>query len=128
MVYAELQAEAEAVSTYASTSIEGNPLPLTEVKHLLKQHPDHLRQSEREVLNYNQTLTQLNEMVGVPFTGDLVYRIHRGVMQGLLPDHQAGQWRREPVVVNDPRTGELIYLPPDVADVAQLMDQSYNFV
>ncbi len=128
VVYAELQAEAEAVSAYASTSIEGNPLPLTEVKRLLKQHPDHLRQSEREVLNYNQTLTRLNAMVGVPFTGDLVCRIHRGVMQGLLPDHQVGQWRREPVVVNDPRTGELIYLPPDVTDVARLMDQLVTFV
>jgi hypothetical protein len=46
VIYAELQAEAAAVSTYASTSIEGNPLPLTAVKRLLKQHPDHLRQSD----------------------------------------------------------------------------------
>lgn len=128
VVYAELQAEAAAVSTYASTSIEGNPLSLTEVKRLLKQHPSYLRQSEREVLNYNQTLTQLNETIGVPFTGELVCRIHQGVMQELLSDHQVGQWRRELVVVNDPRTGELVYLPPDVADVSPLMEQLVAFV
>ena len=109
VIYAELQAEAAAVSTYASTSIEGNSLPLTEVKRLLRQHPDHLRQSEREVLNYNQTLTELNEMIAVPFTGELVRHIHRGVMQELLPDHQVGQWRCEPVVVNDPRSGDIVF-------------------
>jgi hypothetical protein len=37
IVYAELLSEAMVTSTYASTSIEGNPLPLTEVKRLLNQ-------------------------------------------------------------------------------------------
>ena len=128
IVYAELQAEAAAVSANTSTSIEGNPLPLTEVKRLIKQHPEHLRQSEREVLNYNHTLVDLSEMSGGPFTGELVCRIHRGLMQKLLPDHQLGQWRREPVIVKDPRSGEIVYLPPDVADVPLLMDHLAAFV
>jgi Fic family protein len=128
VVYAELQAEAAAVSTYTSTSIEGNPLPLTKVKRLIKQQPQHLRQSEREILNYNQTLVGLNEMSGGPLTSELVFRIHRGVMKQLLPDHQVGQWRSEPVVVKDPRSGEIVYLPPDAADVAPLMDDLFAFV
>jgi Fic family protein len=128
VVFAELQAEAAAVSTFASTSIEGNPLSLTEVKRLLKQQPDHLRQSEREVLNYNQTLAELNDMSEVPLTGGLVLRIHRGVMQALLPDHQVGRWRREPVVVRDPRSGAVVYLPPDAVDVPSLMEELVAFV
>jgi Fic family protein len=128
VVYAELQAEAAAVSTYASTSIEGNPLPLTEVKRLLKQHPDHLRQSEREVLNYNQTLAELKEIIGIPFTVGLVHHIYRGVMQALLPEHQVGRWRCEPVVVSDPRSGAVVYLPPDAVDVAPLMEELVAFV
>lgn len=128
VVYAKLQAEAVAVSAYASTSIEGNPLPLTEVKRLLKQHPEHLRQSEREVLNYNQTLAELSEMLGLPFTGKLICRIHHGIMQVLLPDHQVGHWRRVPVVVHDPRSGAVVYLPPDGADVAPLMEELVTFV
>ncbi len=128
VVYAELQAAAAAISTFASTSIEGNPLSLTEVKRLLKQQPDHLRRSEREVLNYNQTLAELNEMNGVPFTGGLVCRIHRGVMQALLPDHQVGRWRREPVIVRDPRSGAVVYLPPDADDVPSLMEELVAFV
>ena len=53
VVLLELEKTAMAVSTYASTSIEGNPLPLTEVKKILKSKPVHIRDSEREVYNYN---------------------------------------------------------------------------
>ena len=38
-VLVELQRDAEAVSSFASTSIEGNPLPLTDVKRILKSRP-----------------------------------------------------------------------------------------
>ena len=59
IVLATFEKTAEAVSTYASTSIEGNPLPLTEVKKVLKSKPTYIRNSEREVLNYNQALQEL---------------------------------------------------------------------
>ena len=36
VVLLELERSAREVSTYASTSIEGNPIPLTEVKKVLK--------------------------------------------------------------------------------------------
>ena len=53
LVYADLLSDAKVTAMYASTSIEGNPLPITEVRRILKQQPAHIRQSEREVLNYN---------------------------------------------------------------------------
>lgn len=128
IVLMQMQMEAQAVSVYASTSIEGNPLPLTEVKRLLKHQPAQLRRSEQEVLNYNQVLTELGTQLHVPFTTDLLLQIHAGVMQGLLPAHQAGQLRQEPVVVYDPRSGEVVYLPPDHEDVAGLVDELVSFV
>lgn len=120
--------EAQAVSAYASTSIEGNPLPLTEVKRLLKQRPSHLRQSEQEVINYNVVLIKLNENPDQPLTRELLLEIHRGVTQSLLPSHQVGALRQEPVVVHDPRSGEIVYLPPDHGDVPQLVDALIAFV
>lgn len=128
IVLVQMQAEARAVSTYASTSIEGNPLPLTVVKQLLKSHPNHLRDSEREVLNYNQVLTTLNEQLDAPFTTELLLQIHAGVMNGLLPAHQTGQLRQEPVMVYDPRSGDVVYLPPDYQQVAGLVDALVAFV
>lgn len=128
VVLMEMQAEARAVSTYASTSIEGNPLPLTEVKRLLKQQPAKLRQSEQEVINYNLVLSELNQKLDVPFTSELLHQIQAGIMAELLPDHHLGQWRREAVVVYEPRTQEVVYLPPSYEDVPELMTALIAFV
>jgi len=47
VVLMELLRSAHELSAHASTSIEGNPLPLTDVKMLLKNHPRQVRDSER---------------------------------------------------------------------------------
>ncbi|MGD0523180.1 MAG: hypothetical protein ABSA43_01335, partial [Candidatus Microgenomates bacterium] len=43
IVLAEFEKTAREVSSYSSTSIEGNPLPLTEVKKILKSKPANIR-------------------------------------------------------------------------------------
>ena len=128
VIVMEMQSEARAVSTYASTSIEGNPLPLTEVKRLLKQRPAHLQQSEREVLNYNRVLSDLNQQLDAPFSAALIQQIQAAVMAELLPAHQLGRWRQEAVVVYDPRQQEVVYLPPNYEDVPALMEALIAFV
>ena len=128
VVLMQMQTEARARSTYASTSIEGNPLPLTEVKRLIKQRPAHIRQSEQEVLNYNQVLTDLNQELNEPLTSERLLNIHTGIMSNLLPSHQIGQWRQEAVVVYDPGSQEIVYLPPNYEDVPHLMDGLMIFV
>ena len=78
VVLLELEKTARALSTYASTSIEGNPLPLTEVKKVLKSAPVHIRTSEQEVLNYNQALTTLNQKLNtgnIVLSLDLIFKI-----------------------------------------------------
>src|SRR3989344_1954809 len=61
IVLAELEKRAREISAFSSTSIEGNSLPLTDVKRILKTRPEHIRDSEREVLNYNKALVDLND-------------------------------------------------------------------
>lgn len=131
LVLLEFEREARAVSAYASTSIEGNPLPLTEVKRLLKSHPQAIRDTEGEVLNYNTALGILDEYRkehGGALSLALILQIQRQVTQGLLPDNQSGHLRTEPVVVNDPRTGNVVYLPPDAQDVPRLLDELFGYV
>lgn len=125
LVLVEMERVARAVSTYASTSIEGNPLPLTEVKRVLKSKPAHVRQSEREVLNYNRVLQELDKKLKagkVKLSLELILRIQKGVMRGLLPESDWGKLRQKPVVVNDPKSGEVMYLPPDVNEAGSLME------
>ena len=132
VVLFEFEKVAREVSAYASTSIEGNPLPLTEVKKILKSKPTYVRDSGKEVLNYNEALEYLNEkleMKDLAPSLDLILDIHKIVMIGLLPQRQnIGQLRKRPVVVNDPRSGQTIYLPPNVDEVRSLITDLIEFV
>ncbi|MEZ0375390.1 MAG: Fic family protein [Candidatus Sericytochromatia bacterium] len=133
-VLLDFSKDARAVSVHSSTSIEGNPLPLTEVRKLLKSRPEHLRDSEKEVLNYNQALEELETLLTQSGTsGPLLnlkryLEIHNIVMKGLLPPIKRGKLRKEPVFVNDPRLGKTIYWPPDHKDVPGLMQELMSFV
>lgn len=131
VVLFEFEKTARAVSSYASTSIEGNPLPLTEVKKILKSTPAHIRDSEKEVLNYNQALGKLNQRLNDKnflFSLDLILNTQKQVIDGLLPPIDTGKLRNKPVVVNDPRTGNVVYLPPEVEEVSVLMGNLVSFV
>src|SRR3989339_953421 len=93
VVLLEFEKVARAVSTYASTSIEGNPLPLTEVKKILKSKPAHIRNSEKEVLNYNQALQDLNKRLSegkVKLSLPLILIIQKQVIASLLPRFETG--------------------------------------
>ncbi|OGM19976.1 hypothetical protein A2955_02170 [Candidatus Woesebacteria bacterium RIFCSPLOWO2_01_FULL_37_19] len=127
----ELERAAREVSAYASTSIEGNPLPLTEVKKILKTRPAHIRESEKEVLNYNEALEYLDKKLKegktTPFM-DLILEIHKLVMKDLIERLDIGKLRKRPVIINDPHTGQTVYLPPDVKEIKSLMADLVKFV
>src|SRR3989344_1710193 len=63
IVLVDFERKAREISAHSSTSIEGNPLPLTEVKNIIKHAPEHIRDSEREVLNYNHALEYSNDIL-----------------------------------------------------------------
>lgn len=131
LVLVEFEKTAIAVSTYASTSIEGNPLPLTEVKKILKSRPAHIRGSEKEVLNYNKALQDLNrelEKGEVRLSLDLILKIQKQVTAGLLAKFESGRLREKPVVVNDPRTAKVVYLPPDAKEIKGLLEDLIDFI
>ncbi|OGH05952.1 MAG: hypothetical protein A2W22_03425 [Candidatus Levybacteria bacterium RBG_16_35_11] len=131
VVLVEFEKTAFVVSSFASVSIEGNPLPLTEVKKILKSKPINARDSEKEVLNYNQALHDLNQRINEGKTTlslELVLKIQKQIVKGLLPKFESGKLREKPVVVNDPKTKQVIYLPPDVKDVRTLLEDLIIFI
>lgn len=131
VILLELEKTARAVSSYASTSIEGNPLPLTEVKKILKSTPQNIRESEKEVLNYNEALKTLGEKIkeeNITISLELILAIHKQVMKDLLPIYEQGKLRQKPVVVNNPKTGQVVFLPPDFQEVEILTKDLVGFV
>lgn len=131
VVILALEKEARELSAFASTSIEGNPLPLTEVKRILKNRPERLRDTEREVINYNRALEDLNGLLGkkqVALSIKMILETHRVVTQGLIDKNRCGRIRQEPVFVNDPRTGKTVYWPPDQQDARPLLEDLTDFI
>jgi Fic family protein len=129
-VLVRFERAAREVSTHSSTSIEGNPLPLTEVKRIIKNQPGNLRDSEKEVINYNQALEILDEGIRedrLKFDLKLLLKIHRFVIKDLADPANTGRLRREPVFVSDPGAGKPVYLPPDHQDVPGLIDDLIKF-
>lgn len=131
VVLVELIERAHEISAHASTSIEGNPLPLTEVKKIIKNHPEHIRDSEREVLNYNNALVWLEKMTknkSLKFDLAFVLDIHKAVTGGLITPSRCGKLRQEAVFVNDPVKRKTVYWPPDSEGVKPLMKNLFDFV
>ena len=130
-VLGALEKEARELSSFSSTSIEGNPLPLTEAKRILKTKPENLRDTEREVINYNQTLEKLNKSLGQGFTtltGKTILAIQQGITKGLISKGRCGKFRQEPVFINDPRRRQTVYWPPDHQEVKPLMSKLISFI
>ena len=130
---ARLTHAARARSVHASTSIEGNPLPLTDVKRLLKQAPTQARDTEREVLNYNQALEWVQTEVKAERFGlsTATFETIQGmVVEGLMENpFDVGHIRQKPVVIRDPRMADsTVFLPPDHGDVPGLCDALFAWL
>jgi len=131
IVLMALLKQAHEISAHASTSIEGNPLPLTEVKRIIKSRPAHIRNSEQEVLNYNNALVWLDDIKKKEhpsFNRPFLLQIHKIVTHKLLSPGRSGKIRQEPVFVNDPQIGKTVYWPPDHQDVITLLNDLLAFV
>lgn len=132
VILAEFERHAREISAFSSTSIEGNTLPLTEVKQILKSLPQNITDSQKEVLNYNDALVMLNEQQKkhnkLLLNLQLMLDIHKIIVKGLLTKGKCGKLREEPVFVNDPRQHKTVYWPPDHQDVSFLMNELVNYV
>ncbi len=129
----ELQIKARVLSTHASTSIEGNPLALTDVRQLLKSSPSQIRDTEREILNYNQALQDVYRNVKSDdfiLNSKTIKSVQGQVVANLMPNKgDIGHYREAPVVIRDPRRPDaIIFIPPDSKDVSSLMDELLGFI
>jgi len=128
----KLTLDARSLSSYASTSIEGNPLPLTDVKRLIKQSPKQVRDAQREVLNYNQALEWVQSQVGASkfkVSAKSFCKIQNMVVDGLMENpFDIGHIRQKPVVIRDPRdVNSVVFMPPNHGDVPALLNDLIQF-
>jgi len=120
----KLRKEAIVKMAHHSTSIEGNPLTLEQVKKLFIGNKIAAWEKDKnEVLNYVRVLEyidKLGEKKAKEITEDIILKIHQLNTNGILPEHQSGFYRRIPVaVVNG--YGRVIFQPPPVNRITTLM-------
>ena len=130
LVLARFEKDSYAISSHASTSIEGNPIPLTDVRKILKNAPVHIRDTEKEILNYNKALLYLNTLVVKPklITSKFICATQSMVVDGLIDKKNIGKFRTDPVVVNDPRKRKIAYIPPNTDGVNVLMNELISYL
>ncbi|HEY4483469.1 MAG TPA: Fic family protein [Candidatus Paceibacterota bacterium] len=130
LVLAKFEKDSYAISAHASTSIEGNPIPLTDVRKILKSAPAHIRDTEREIFNYNKALHYLNGLLkqSPSVSKKFICDIQAMVVDGLISETNRGKLRQAPVVVNNPKTRQIAYIPPDAEDVAKLVDELITYM
>ena len=130
VVLFEFEQKAREVSAHSSTSIEGNPLPLTDVKRLIKSSPEHIRDSEKEVINYNNALVFLNRFIQEENSLNMkfILKIQKMVTDGLIDNFNSGKIRKQPVFINNPATRQTIYFPPDHQDVLSLINELIEYI
>lgn len=131
-IFLTLERKARVLSSFSSNKIEGNPLSLTDVKDILKNSPQNLRNTQKEIFNYNKALIYLNGKISNgekrKISNKLVCNVHSIVTKSTISKSLSGVYRKDAVFVNNPLNGETIYWPPDVADVKVLMRDLVNFV
>ncbi len=129
----KLELNAREISTFASTSIEGNPLLLTDVRRVLKTNKKNIRDTEREILNYNEALEKLYKKVEekkFKINTTSLEEIQKSVTNQLLENPEdCGNLRTAPVLIRNPRKiHEVVFIPPDAKDIKNLMDQLMEFI
>ena len=115
-IAALLRRETLARNAYATASIEGNPLTLSEVESLLRDpSPASAHDADQlEILNYATWMTG-PEAARAPRSPEDVLRVHAALVRGVLKD--AGQWKTAPNFIGSHATGEVVYVPAKPARV-----------
>ncbi len=94
-------------SSYASNSIEGNPLSVGEVTNLLLNDRVPTNRSEKEVVNYFTILKSLENRKNESFNLELILNIHKLLLDG-VNDEIKGQIRNVPIIVGKRQPDQII--------------------
>ena len=126
---AKLKQDALIRSSHYSTSIEGNPLNLDEVKTLIKNNQKPTTKAEQEVLNYFNVLNQLNNYCDKPITKNTILSVHKDLTKDLLknPEYE-GKFRDTRVFIGNLHTQKINYMPPDAYKVPYLVDELLDWL
>lgn len=126
-VLASLRETARLYSTHYSTAIEGNLLTQAQVVQVVAQgqHFPGREREQAEVLGYYAALDEVEKLASSksPLSEVAIRRLHALVMGGGKTRVKPTPYRDAQNVIQDSRSGGIVYLPPEARDVPGLMGE-----
>ena len=125
----QLKQDALIKSSHYSTSIEGNPLKLDEVKTLIMNNQKPTTKAEQEVLNYFNVLNHLDRYSDKCISKNTILSLHNDLTKNLLrnPEYE-GKFRDSSVIIGNIHTKKINYIPPDAYKVPYLVDELLDWL
>lgn len=123
----EKQFKEDAVvrAVHHGTHIEGNMLDKNEAKDVLLGKDVLARPRDiQEVINYRRVVEFIDDEAKrhiEKITEPLIKKLHRIIVNKILPEEQSGEYRTKQVVVKNSQTGEVTFTPPAAIEVPFLM-------
>ena len=129
-VEASVRHRASVESVHSSTSIEGNPLDINQVRAVISSDRILTKQeyAEIEVYNYKQALDYINRRrSGGDITLDDILKLHQIITDRLLDSTRSGKIRRRPVYIEDGQH-QIIYTAVDAPRVKNELIGLLNWI
>ncbi len=129
-----LRETAKLSTIHYSTQIEGNRLSREEVKDLIGSkkvisNTGRVR-DEKEIKGYYVALDYIEKLAKTktPITEDTIKHIHALVIGGGSTKVKPSEYREGQNVITDSLSGNIVYMPPEAKDVADLMKEFVEWI
>jgi Fic family protein len=130
----EKQFKEEAIvrQVHHGTHVEGNMLHFTEAKDVLLGKEIIGRPRDiQEIINYRKVIELIDEEANKKIekiTELLIKKIHKIIVNKILPDEEAGEYRLKQVIIRNSQTGEVTFRPPPPIEVPFLMREFFYWL
>ena len=122
----EFRQDAIIRQVHHGTHIEGNQLGLQDAKDVLMGKDVIGRARDvQEVINYRKVIEIMDDEFtrGVEnITEALILKLHRTLVDKILPPESAGVYRTKQVIIRDSHSGNITFRPPEAVQVPFLID------
>ncbi len=131
---ASLRETAKLQTIHYSTQIEGNRLTQDEVKELISKkkvvsNTGRIR-DEKEIKGYYTALDYIEKLAktNVQITEENIKYIHALVVGGGSSKVKPSEYREGQNVITDSLSGNIVYMPPEAKDLADLMKEFVSWI
>lgn len=135
------RSEAVVRTVHHGTHLEGNELGYSEVERVIEEDGEkkEVKGKERdvqEVINYRQVMEYLDDLYEsaevsegeFEITEEMFKEIHRLTVDAILPEEEAGKYRKMKVVIRNTKTGEITFRPPPPIEIPYLMSGFFEWL